>query len=76
VRAWALLEGRDYATPEDVETLFLPVLGHRLVFTPSALAEARRIGWEAAFEDFRARCLRQAPPPALVPGDSEDPLHD
>ncbi len=76
VRAWALLEGRDYATPEDVETLFLPVLGHRLVFTPSSLAEARRVGWEAALEDFRERCVRQTPPPALVPADSGNPLHD
>ena len=29
------LHGRDYVTPEDVEQLFLPVLGHRLVLTPS-----------------------------------------
>jgi MoxR-like ATPase len=63
VRAWALLDGREYATPADVETLFLPVLGHRLVLTPTALAEARRVGWEAAFADLRAACLRLAPPP-------------
>ena len=40
-RAWALLNGRDYVVPEDVEPLFLPVLGHRIVFTPVLLAEAR-----------------------------------
>ena len=41
-RAWALIDGRDYVSPEDVEQLFLPVLGHRIVFTPTFLAEARR----------------------------------
>src|SRR5687767_2611601 len=32
-RAWALLHGRDFVTSDDVEHLFLPVLGHRLVLT-------------------------------------------
>jgi MoxR-like ATPase len=72
VRAWALLDGRDYATPADVEALFLPVLGHRLVLTPSALAEARRVGWDQALEDLRAACLRLAPPPELT-WDDEQP---
>ena len=34
-RAWALLGGRDYVTPVDVEELFLSVVMHRIVFTPS-----------------------------------------
>jgi MoxR-like ATPase len=71
VRAWALIDGRDYATPADVETLFLPVLGHRLVLTPSALAEARRVGWDSAFAELRAACLEQAPPPELTWDDEE-----
>jgi MoxR-like ATPase len=66
VRAWALLNRRDYASPEDVELLFLPVLGHRIVFTPSILADARRLGWVAVLDRFRADCMRLAPPPALV----------
>jgi MoxR-like ATPase len=65
VRAQALLDGRDYATPEDVERLFLPVLGHRVVFAPSVLAEARRIGWPATLDAFRDGCIRLAPPPQL-----------
>ncbi len=65
VRAWALLDGRDYVTPADVERLFLPVLGHRIVFTPALLAEVRRVGWERALQGFRDECLRVAPPPAL-----------
>src|SRR5688572_4454373 len=50
VRAWALLHGRDYATPADVELLFASVLVHRIVFRPSFLAEVRRSGWPAAIE--------------------------
>ena len=62
-RAWALLHGREYVMPEDVETLFLPVLGHRIVFTPAFLAEARRLGRDAAFESFRELCLQRVPRP-------------
>jgi MoxR-like ATPase len=35
-RARALLEGRDFITPDDVRTQALPVLGHRLVLTADA----------------------------------------
>jgi len=57
-RAWALLSGRDYVTPRDVERLFLPVVMHRIVFTPSFVASAREVGWEQAALDFRDQCLR------------------
>ena len=30
-RAWALLHGRDFVTPDDVRTLCMPVLAHRVV---------------------------------------------
>jgi MoxR-like ATPase len=62
-RAWALLDGRDYVTPVDVERLFLPVVMHRIVFTPSFVATAREIGWTAAAEQFREDCLEIAPRP-------------
>ena len=65
-RAWALLHHRAYVTPVDVEYLFLPVLGHRIVFTPRTLAEARRTGWEVALADFKAASLERVPPPATV----------
>ena len=42
-RAWALLEGRSYVVPEDVERLFLPVVGHRLLLTSSYRAETRAL---------------------------------
>ncbi len=35
-RAWALLEGRDYVTPQDVQAVVRPVLTHRLVLSLDA----------------------------------------
>ena len=71
-RGWALLSGRDYVSPEDIELLFLPVLGHRILFTPSFLVEVRKIGREQALEDFRARCLAAVPrPEASLGSDGE-----
>jgi MoxR-like ATPase len=63
VRAWALFRGRDYVIPEDVEELFLPVLGHRILFTPAFLVEVRRRGWAESLRELRSRCLEQAPRP-------------
>ncbi|MGN7457031.1 AAA family ATPase [Paenibacillus pasadenensis] len=37
--AWALLEGRDYMTPDDIKEMALPVLRHRLLLTPQAELE-------------------------------------
>jgi MoxR-like ATPase len=71
-RAWALLHDRAYVTPVDVEHLFLPVLGHRIVFTPTTLADARRVGWDATLLAFRASCLELVPPPATA-FDSDEP---
>ena len=62
-RAWALLDGRAYVTPVDAEQLFLAVVMHRIVFTPSFVATAREIGWEAAAAGFRDQCLEIAPRP-------------
>jgi MoxR-like ATPase len=62
-RAWALLEGREFVTPVDVERSFLPVVMHRIVFTPSFVATAREIGWGEAAERFRAQCAEIAPRP-------------
>jgi MoxR-like ATPase len=71
-RGWALLSGRDFVLPEDIELLFLPVIGHRILFTPSFLVEVRKVGREQALEDFRARCLAAVPrPEASLGGDGE-----
>jgi MoxR-like ATPase len=62
-RAWALLHGRTHVVPEDIELLFLPVLGHRLLLAASFLAETRALGREEALGRIRARCLELAPRP-------------
>ncbi len=41
VRAKAALDGRDYAIPDDVQALLIPVLRHRLVLGPTAEIEGR-----------------------------------
>jgi MoxR-like ATPase len=69
-RAWALLDRRPYVIPEDIEALFVPVLVHRVVFTPSFVARARAASWEQAIGEFRASCLELAP----RPGSEEDPF--
>jgi MoxR-like ATPase len=70
-RAWALLEHRAYVVPEDIELLFAPVLLHRIVFRPTFLAEARRIGWVAAVSGIAEKCFAAAPRP--VHESSEEP---
>jgi MoxR-like ATPase len=63
-RAWALLHGRDYVAPADVERLLLPVLGHRILLSASYLAQTRAVGREDALAQVMARCVELAPPPA------------
>ena len=60
-RAWALLHGRVYVVPEDVERLFGSVLVHRIVFAPTFLAEARKHSWRTAIGEFVQECLAVAP---------------
>ena len=62
-RAWALLHERDYVVPEDVEELFLPVIGHRILFTPTFLVEIRKRGRKQAAARFVEQCFEVAPRP-------------
>ena len=62
-RAWALLHGREYVVPEDVEELFIPVLGHRLMLAPSYLAETRNLTRSEVLERIRRQCLERVPAP-------------
>ncbi len=41
VRARAALDGRDYALPDDVQSLFVPAMRHRIVLGPTAEIEGR-----------------------------------
>jgi len=61
-RAVALVEGRGYATPDDVERLFVPVLAHR--FVPSAETLASSETRSELLQRIQARCLERAPRPA------------
>ena len=54
-RAEALLSERDFVTPDDVKSLALPVLRHRVVLTPEAEVEGQRV-------DDRLRGLLQTLP--------------
>jgi MoxR-like ATPase len=40
-RVVALLDGRDFVTPDDIKRLALPALRHRVALTPDALLEGR-----------------------------------
>jgi MoxR-like ATPase len=41
-RAVALLDGRDYVTPDDIKRIALPALRHRIALAPDALLEGRK----------------------------------
>jgi MoxR-like ATPase len=59
VRAFALVHGRAHVEPEDIETLFLPVLGHRILFTTAFVAETRKEPAGEALAQFRDLCLER-----------------
>lgn len=42
-RARAVLDGRDYAIPDDVKALALPALRHRVILSPGAEIEGRHV---------------------------------
>lgn len=56
-RTLAALEGRDYVIPDDVKSLIVPALAHRLVLTPSA--EMDGVHASAVIEDI----LEKVPAP-------------
>ncbi|HVL89015.1 MAG TPA: MoxR family ATPase [Actinomycetota bacterium] len=43
-RAYALTEGRDYVVPDDIKTLAVPVLAHRVIAAPEAEMSGRTAG--------------------------------
>ena len=65
-RAWAVMHGRDYVDPLDVDRLFIPVVGHRLVFEPFALATEGMSSGESLLDSVKAECLKLAPVPEPV----------
>jgi MoxR-like ATPase len=63
-RAWALMEGRKFVDTTDIERLFIPVIAHRLVFEPFALAIEGMSSNDSLLDQVKAECLRLVPPPA------------
>jgi MoxR-like ATPase len=55
VRAWALIHGRSFVLPEDVEALLEPVLAHRVLLNPYSLDGDGSGDHERA--DLVRRCL-------------------
>jgi MoxR-like ATPase len=53
-KARALLEGRDFVLPDDLQTLAVPVLAHRLLVTRQALGRSGRSESETAAEVVRS----------------------
>jgi MoxR-like ATPase len=58
-QAWALLHGRAYVVPDDVKTLAVPVLGHRVLPSGYYQSSARR----ELVEDIIARIVDATPTP-------------
>jgi MoxR-like ATPase len=56
-KAWAFLQGRGYVTPQDVKTIALDVMRHRVVLTYEAEAE------EITSEDIIGKILETVPVP-------------
>ena len=56
-QAKALLEGRDFVTPDDVKELALVTLGHRIIISPGAKVKGSSVA------DVVASCLSRVPVP-------------
>ena len=63
VRAWALIAGRSYVVPADVERLFEPVVGHRLVLGVDFAVDAESLDREQLGRVIWEACLARAPRP-------------
>jgi MoxR-like ATPase len=61
-RARALVEGRDFVVADDIEALFAPVVGHRLVLSADALMSGETSDSDLV-ADILADCLERAPRP-------------
>lgn len=62
IQAYSAVHGRDYATPDDVKALVVPVLGHRLIISPAARIRNVRA------EEILHRLINQVPVPGARAG--------
>jgi MoxR-like ATPase len=63
-RAWALIRGRAFVEPGDVEALFDPVLAHRVLLNPYRVEALNGDG--PVDVDLVGRCLELAPRPGIA----------
>jgi MoxR-like ATPase len=66
-RAWALIRGRPFVEPEDVEALFEPVLEHRVLVNPYRMESANGAGLTRL--ELARRCLELVPRPGITLAD-------
>ncbi|MCH7607939.1 MAG: MoxR family ATPase [Chloroflexi bacterium] len=62
-QASALLDGRDYALPDDVKELVYPALGHRVILSSPARIRGKTT------REVIAELLERVPVPGAIPGD-------
>jgi MoxR-like ATPase len=60
-RAWAVLHRRDYVTPDDIKTVAIPALAHRIVLRPELWV--RGVDPASVVEE----CLETVPTPSTLP---------
>ncbi len=60
-RARAVLDGRDFTVPDDVKTVAVPVLAHRLTLRPELWVQ------QVEAEDVVRECLQSVPTPPTEP---------
>jgi MoxR-like ATPase len=61
-RAWAVLDGRDFVVPDDVKSLAVPALAHRLTLRPELWVQ------QVDAQDVVCECLESVPTPPTQPG--------
>jgi MoxR-like ATPase len=60
-RARAALSGRDFVTPDDVKSVAVPALGHRIILRPELWVQ------DVRGDDVVEECLNTVPTPPSVP---------
>ena len=60
----AALDGRDFVLPDDIDSLVVPVLGHRIVPTRRAVSDHR--GGLEAIEETLVRIVQGTPVPLVA----------
>ncbi len=65
VRAYALVNGRAWVEPGDVEALFVPVIAHRVLFSTAFIGRTRSLDRAEVLQVFSRRCFEMAPQPGL-----------